>query len=111
MSSEAPASAPRWKKTSEISTALRSARPHWAPFASDADTGGDAMALTNLTERFHSLLDKETARASARTVDTKEHKYFIIQERDVHYQFSLHQHPYVQQLMQRLLRMSTSGLQ
>lgn len=35
----------------------------------------------------------------------------IIHERDVSYRFYLHQHPYVQQLVQRLIRESTSGLQ
>jgi hypothetical protein len=38
-------------------------------------------------------------------------KYIIKQERDVHYCFYLHQHPYVRQLMQRLLREGTAGLQ
>ena len=47
----------------------------------------------------------------SRVVETKETKYFIIQEREVSYRFYLHQHPYVQPLVQRLLRKGTSGLQ
>jgi hypothetical protein len=38
-------------------------------------------------------------------------KLIIIQEREVSYRFTLHQHPYVQQLTQRLLHGSVSGLQ
>jgi receptor-binding and translocation channel-forming TcA subunit of Tc toxin len=38
-------------------------------------------------------------------------KYSIIQEREVTYRFYLHQHPYVQQLVQRFLQGGTSGLQ
>jgi len=37
--------------------------------------------------------------------------YFIVQERELSYRFYLHQHPYVQQLVQRLLRGATPGLQ
>lgn len=50
------------------------------------------------TSSFHLRLDVET-------------KYFIVQERTLSYRFTLHQHPYVQQLMQRLLRKGTPGLQ
>jgi hypothetical protein len=38
-------------------------------------------------------------------------KYFIIQKRQLRYRFALHQHPYVQQLAQRLLQKGTAGLQ
>src|SRR5262249_25779348 len=38
-------------------------------------------------------------------------RYFVVQERELGYRFYLHQHPYVQQLIQRLLRKGTSGLQ
>jgi hypothetical protein len=62
-------------------------------------------------ERFHGVLDTELAVQSSRVVETKETKYFIIQEREVSYHFYLHQHPYVQQLVQRVLRKGTSGLQ
>ncbi|MEQ1844080.1 MAG: insecticidal toxin protein [Nitrospira sp.] len=66
---------------------------------------------TALAERFHGHLDAELAFKPSRVVETKESKYFIIQERGVSYRFYLHQHPYVQQLVQRLLRKGTSGLQ
>ena len=62
-------------------------------------------------KRFHGLLDTELLFHPTRIVETKETKYFIIQEREVSYRFYLHQHPYVQQLVQRLLRKGTSGLQ
>jgi len=62
-------------------------------------------------ERFHGYLNTELVYNPSRVVETKETKYFIIQERDVSYRFYLHQHPYVQQLVQRLLRKGTSGLQ
>jgi hypothetical protein len=59
----------------------------------------------NSTNRFHIY------EVLALIVETKERKYFIIQERTLRYRFFLHQHPYVQQLMQRLLRKGTPGLQ
>lgn len=62
-------------------------------------------------ERFHGHLDVEHAFTSSGVVETKETKYFIIQEREVSYRFYLHQHPYVQQLTQRLLRKGVAGLQ
>lgn len=62
-------------------------------------------------DRFHGHLDTELAVRTDRTGETKETKYFVIQEREVSYRFYLHQHPYVQQLMQRLLRAGSAGLQ
>jgi hypothetical protein len=44
-------------------------------------------------------------------ITLKERKHFIIQEREVSYRFYSHFHPYVKQLVQRLLREGTSGLQ
>lgn len=62
--------------------------------------------------KFHGSLDTDLAAYHpGRFVETKETKYFIIQERTLSYRFTLHQHPYVQPLMQRLLRKGTSGLQ
>jgi hypothetical protein len=61
--------------------------------------------------KFHGLLDTELAVQPGRVVETKTTKYFVVQERTLSYRFSLHQHPYVQPLMQRLLRQGTSGLQ
>ena len=62
-------------------------------------------------DRFHGYTDTELYYPAERVVETRETKYFIIQEREVSYRFYLHQHPYVQQLVQRLLRKSTAGLQ
>jgi hypothetical protein len=61
---------------------------------------------------FHGHLEDELAYTSRRFSDTKETKYFIVQEREVSYRIYLHQHPYVQQLVQRLIsRGGVSGLQ
>ncbi|HWP47868.1 MAG TPA: hypothetical protein VNM22_11955 [Candidatus Limnocylindrales bacterium] len=71
--------------------------------------------MSNLTlaksNKFHSMVDTEILLYPGRIVETKEIKYFVIQERTLSYRVTLHQHPYVQPLMQRLLRKGTSGLQ
>src|SRR5215211_7339306 len=71
--------------------------------------------MINLTstvdKRFHGYLDTELVYRPGRVVETKETKHLIIQEREVGYRFYAHFHPYVGQLVQRLLRKSTSGLQ
>lgn len=38
-------------------------------------------------------------------------KYFVIQEREISYRFTLHQHPYIQHLTQQLLQSGIPGLQ
>lgn len=48
---------------------------------------------------------------AARYVKTKTTKYFVIQERELDYRFSLHQHPYVEELASRLLGGGTRNLQ
>lgn len=68
----------------------------------------ETMAKAN---RFHGFLDTDLVYMPDRVVETKETKYFIIQNRDVSYRFYLHQHPYVQNLVQRLLRKGPNGLQ
>jgi len=60
---------------------------------------------------FHGHLDTELAFHTGRIIETRETKYFVIQERELAYRFYLHQHPYVQPLTQRLLRSGTGGLQ
>ena len=60
-------------------------------------------------ELFHGHPDTELAFRRIRFVETKETKHFIIREREVSYRFFLHQHPFVQPLMQRLLRGTTAG--
>jgi len=64
-----------------------------------------------LAKNFHGYLDAELVYKPGRIVATTEIKHFIIQEREVSYRFSPHFHPYVGQLVQRLLRESTAGLQ
>lgn len=64
------------------------------------------------TSSWHGLLDAERFSFDpGRFLETTKTKYFVIQERQLSYRFTLHQHPYVQQLMQRLLRRGTPGLQ
>jgi len=62
-------------------------------------------------KRFHGYLDADTGAHHGPVPATKAKKLFFIQERELNYRFSLHQHPYVQSLVQRLLRKGTSGLQ
>lgn len=54
---------------------------------------------------FHDLF------AGGQVVTTPAYKHIIIREREVSYRFYLHQHPYVQELVQRLLSKGTAGLQ
>ena len=70
-------------------------------------------AMIVKANKFHGLLDTDLLALyhPDRFIETKETKYFIVQERTLRYRFLLHQHPYVQQLMQRLLRKGTPGLQ
>ncbi len=61
--------------------------------------------------RFHGYMDTEYYHAKRRVDNVRETKRFIIQERDVSYRMYLHQHPYIGNLMQKLLRKGVSGLQ
>jgi hypothetical protein len=67
-------------------------------------------AIAN-AERFHVQNDAEFAVTQVWAVGWKQYKYYVVQERDVSYHFYLHQHPYVRQLVQRLVRKGTNGLQ
>lgn len=70
-------------------------------------------------ESFHGHLDTELVFTPGgivkykpgRVGETKATKRFIIRERDLSYRFYLHEHPYVRELIQRLLREGTAGLQ
>ena len=64
-----------------------------------------------LAERFHGYRDTELVFEPRTVEETKGTRYVILQEREVSYRFYLHQHPYVQQLAQRLIRKGTPGLQ
>ena len=65
-----------------------------------------------LAGTFHTHLDIDYYYLRPQLFDTTHlKKYFIVQERSLNYGFTLHQHPYVQPLAQRLLRKGTSGLQ
>ncbi|GAB6057246.1 Tc toxin subunit A-related protein [Desulfonatronum parangueonense] len=61
--------------------------------------------------QFHGLLDTELFFWPGHVRETIRPKYFVIQERKLNYRFYLHQHPYLQQLLQRLVRAGTPGLQ
>lgn len=68
--------------------------------------------IHEMAKSFHGHADSELVFHPRRTIiETRETKYFVIQERELAYRFSLHQHPYVQPLTQRLLRKGTRGLQ
>lgn len=60
--------------------------------------------------RFHSAADALFGHAGG-VVESKQGKYFVVQEHDVSYRIGLHQHPWVQALTQRLLLTGTPGLQ
>jgi hypothetical protein len=64
-----------------------------------------------LVQSFHGFLSAETLFAAEHSVGATGTKYLVIQERDVSYRFYPHFHPYIGQLVQRLLRKSTPGLQ
>src|SRR5215204_70222 len=66
---------------------------------------------STVDKRFHGYLDTELVYWPGHVLETKETKHLIIQEREVGYRFYPHFHPYMGQLVQRLLRKSTAGLQ
>ena len=61
--------------------------------------------------RFHGYLDGERPFGPGSGWPQQFSSHLVVQERDVAYRFQLHQHPYAQELMQRLLRTGTAGLQ
>lgn len=64
-----------------------------------------------MADRFHGHLDAELGDQVLTGGNTPQTKHMIVQEREVAYRFHLHQHPYVRQLMQRLVRKGSSGLE
>lgn len=69
------------------------------------------MRDQNRDQCYHGQNDMESsALTAARAVGVHAGKRVTIKERDISYQFYLHFHPYVQQLMQKLLSDSTRGL-
>lgn len=67
--------------------------------------------IITTAKNFHGHIYTELAYWPGRAVEKKETKHFIIQEREISYRCYPHFHPYVGQLLQRLLRKSTAGLQ
>jgi hypothetical protein len=61
--------------------------------------------------KFHGRRDTDINFWTNPAREIRFRKYQIIQERSVTYRFQLHQHPYVQQLLQRLIRSGVAGLQ
>jgi len=61
--------------------------------------------------RFHDYFSTDLNFRKTGVIDRKLTSYFVTQERELSYRFRLHQHPVVQQLMQRLLSNGTAGLQ
>ena len=68
------------------------------------------MTTKSIANRFHAQLEAEFTIAPSKGAQAVK-KYLIVQEREVSYQFYLHQHPYVRQLAERLIRQGTNGLQ
>lgn len=62
-------------------------------------------------DAFHGQAHSEIAHVRSRIIETRETRRYFRRERELSYHFSLHQHPYVQTMMQRLLRQGTAGLQ
>ncbi|MES2936800.1 MAG: insecticidal toxin protein [Pseudomonadota bacterium] len=63
------------------------------------------------SKAFHTQLDTELVFVPSQAITNSQSKYFITQERELSYKLTLHQHPYVRPLTQRLLRKGTRGLQ
>lgn len=66
---------------------------------------------TTEAERFHVRMDSKSVYDPGFIFEKMIADCSIIQRRDISYRFYLHQHPYVQQLVRRLLREGTSELQ
>ncbi len=73
----------------------------------------DILVSKNMVSNrsFHNYVDLDLAHRHTRTVETKELKEYVVLEREVSYRITLHQHPYVGQLVKRLLESSVAGLQ
>ena len=69
------------------------------------------ITMTVDKARMHGILDHETYFHITRYKETKEDKYFVVQERDVSYRFYTHYHPFVEALERRLRREGLVGLQ
>ncbi len=68
-----------------------------------------------INKRFHAYIDSELIQSASRLgnlgTPQKETKHITTQEREVSYQFYPHAHPFVPQLITRLIEKSVSGLQ
>ncbi len=60
---------------------------------------------------FHGQAYSEFEHVKSRIVETRETRHYFRRNRELSYNLFLHQHPYVQTMMQRLLRQGTAGLQ
>ncbi|MEK6804176.1 MAG: insecticidal toxin protein [Nitrospirota bacterium] len=60
---------------------------------------------------FHGQAYSDFEHVKSRVVETRETRHYFRRNRELSYSFFLHQHPYVQAMMQRLLRQGTAGLQ
>ena len=69
------------------------------------------MIPTKKVEHFHGSAELETVALADLANKLLAGKYSVVQERQVDYTVTLHQHPFISQLVQRLLRGGTPGLQ
>jgi hypothetical protein len=70
-----------------------------------------SLKITAMADRFHGYFDSELFSKATGVIDSKDRKYFIVKERDLSYRFYLHEHPYVNKLVPRLLSKGVKGLQ
>jgi hypothetical protein len=66
--------------------------------------------IAKQAKRYHGTVWSEHAQGGQRTVTEQFSSYTLKQERKLAYDMTLHQHPYVQALVQRLLRQGSQGL-
>ncbi len=69
------------------------------------------VKTANQAKAMHTMLDADILYWQQPSVEVKSQKHYTIQERDVSYRFYAHFHPYVRQLMDRMLREGTRRLQ
>src|SRR5207302_2487526 len=75
-------------------------------------TRGDEAVTNRAANSFHLKLDHEVAiRHPSLTAGTIHTNHYVFQERFVAYRFFTHLHPYVGELMRRLVRGSTKQLE
>jgi len=63
------------------------------------------------SDSFHTAADREKHFPQRETAEQHWYKHVVLKERELGYRFTLHQHPYLSRLVQKLLTGGVSGLQ